>query len=144
MNKCVTRHRQTGLSLLEVLVSVVILSIGLLGSAGLIANGLKSSNTAYYRSQATILASDMLDRMRANLPNSRTNRLTEASYYVVTLAGNCGGGGLAYQECTSWRQLLASTLPSGTGSIAVDNNGFVTITIQWGNPAESLVTTSRL
>jgi len=136
--------RQTGVTLLEVLISVVILSIGLLGSAGLIMNGLKNSNTAYYRSQATVLAYDILDRMRANLPNERTSRLTQAGYYVVALNGSCGASGLAHQECTEWRQMIAATLPSGTGSVAVATDGVVTVTIQWNTPADTFITTSRL
>lgn len=138
------RATQSGVTLLEVLISIVILSIGLLGVAGMIMNGLKNSNTAYYRSQATVLASDILDRMRANLPNERTSRLTQAGYYVVALNGSCGASGLANQECTEWRQLIASTLPSGTGSVAVATDGVVTVTIQWNSPTETFVTTSRL
>jgi type IV pilus assembly protein PilV len=139
------RHsRQSGVSLLEVLISIVILSIGLLGSAGLIMNGLKNSNTAYYRSQATILASDILDRMRANLPNDRTPRLTQAGYYVVALNGSCGASGMPYQDCTQWRQLIASTLPDGKGAVAVSADGIVTVTIQWNSPADTFITTSRL
>jgi type IV pilus assembly protein PilV len=56
--------RQDGATLLEVLVSIVIVALGLLGYAGLQAVSIKSSNTAYYRSQATMLAYDVIDRMR--------------------------------------------------------------------------------
>lgn len=136
--------RQTGVTLLEVLISVVILSIGLLGTAGLIMTGLKNSNTAYYRSQATILAADILDRMRANLPNDRTSRLTEAGYYVVALNADCGASGLPHQECAEWKQVIAAALPSGTGSVAVSTDGVATITIQWNNAADTFVTRSRL
>lgn len=59
-----TSSRQKGSTLLEVLVSIVIVALGLLGYAGLQAVSIKSSNTAYYRSQATMLAYDLIDRMR--------------------------------------------------------------------------------
>lgn len=133
-----------GFSLIEVLIAILILSVGLMGNAGLVAASLKNSNSAYYRSQASVLAADILDRMRANLPNDRTLRLTEAAYYIVTVNGNCGGSGLANTECTEWRQSIAATLPAGTGAVSVSNTGLTTIIIQWGNPTESFVTTSML
>jgi type IV pilus assembly protein PilV len=137
-------HTNRGFSLIEVLIAILVLSMGLLGNAGLVAASLKNSNTAYYRSQASLQAADILDRMRANLPNDRTLRLAEAAYYIVTLNGTCGGSGLANTECTEWRQSIAATLPAGTGAVSVSNTGLTTITIQWGNPTESFVTTSML
>jgi type IV pilus assembly protein PilV len=135
---------QQGFSLIEVMVAVLVLSLGLLGNAGLVAASLKNSNTAHFRSQATILAADILDRMRANLPNDRTQRMTEAAYYIVSLNGSCGGSGLPNTECTEWRQAIAATLPSGKGGVTVSNSGTVTVTIQWGTPTENFVTSSAL
>ncbi|NOS87695.1 MAG: type IV pilus modification protein PilV [Methylococcaceae bacterium] len=57
---------ERGFTLIEVLVAMVVLSIGLLGLAGLQATSLKSNQSAYHRSQATQLAYEMADRMRAN------------------------------------------------------------------------------
>ncbi len=57
---------QCGFSLLEVLVAVVILSIGLLGMAGIQLKGLSSNNSANLRTQATLLANDLAERMHAN------------------------------------------------------------------------------
>ena len=67
-------QRNAGFSLLEVLISIVILSIGLLGTAGLMGASLRSTNTAYYRSQATVLADDIMDRMRANITQARAQQ----------------------------------------------------------------------
>jgi len=55
-----------GFTLIEALIAVVILAIGLLGIAGLQATNLKNNQSAYNRSQATLLAYDMADRIRAN------------------------------------------------------------------------------
>jgi len=55
-----------GFSLIEVLVAVVILSIGLLGLGALQATGINNTNNAYFRSQATVLANSLIERMRAN------------------------------------------------------------------------------
>lgn len=62
-----SRRLQGGTSLLEVLIAVVILSIGLLGLAGLQVASLRVNQGAMQRSQATILAYDMLDRMRSDV-----------------------------------------------------------------------------
>ncbi len=60
------RSRQSGFSLLEVLIAIVITSIGLLGLAAMQATGLRNNHSAYHRSQATVLAYDIADRMRSN------------------------------------------------------------------------------
>src|ERR1700733_499043 len=58
--------RSGGFTLIEVLVSMVILSIGLLGIAKLMLFSSRSNDSAYLRSQATELAYEILDNMRAN------------------------------------------------------------------------------
>ena len=62
---------QRGATLIEVLVAMLVLSIGLLGLAGMQMTALKSNQSAYYRSQATVLAYDIIDRMRANRADAR-------------------------------------------------------------------------
>jgi type IV pilus assembly protein PilV len=58
--------KQKGVSLLEVLISVLVLSVGLLGLGGLQLYALKGSNNAHFRTTASILASDLSDRIRIN------------------------------------------------------------------------------
>ena len=55
-----------GASLIEVLVAMVILAIGMLGLAGLQLSSMNNNQSAFYRSQATFLANDKLDRVRVN------------------------------------------------------------------------------
>ena len=62
---CLPRH-QVGMTLIEVLVTVLILAIGLLGSAGIQLNALKYTDSSRMTSQASFIAYDMLDRIRAN------------------------------------------------------------------------------
>lgn len=59
-------HRQFGLSLIEVLISILVLSIGLLSLGGLQISSLKGSNNAHFRTMASLAATDLADRMRAN------------------------------------------------------------------------------
>lgn len=81
------RHRNhSGFTLIEVLVTVVVVSIGLLGLAGLQINGLRANVSSEARSKATLLASDIIERMRAN-PVGITNN----NYANITTAGaDCG------------------------------------------------------
>lgn len=65
MNKRISQ-RAAGFTLLEILVAILILSIGLLGLASLQASGLRSNHSGYLRSKATIFAYEMADRLRAN------------------------------------------------------------------------------
>lgn len=59
-------RRQTGFGLLEVLISVVVLSIGLLGLSALLVNAIKNNQSSLQRTQATMLTYLMFDAMRAN------------------------------------------------------------------------------
>ncbi len=58
---------QTGFTLVEVLVALVVLSVGMLGIAGLYVEGLRASKTSIYRTTAVTLAADMANRIRANI-----------------------------------------------------------------------------
>ncbi|MFP5393688.1 MAG: type IV pilus modification protein PilV, partial [Gammaproteobacteria bacterium] len=58
--------RQRGFSLIEIMVTLVVMSIGLLGLGGIILTSMKNNQSAEARTQATVLVNDILDRMRAN------------------------------------------------------------------------------
>lgn len=117
-----------GFSLLEVLVAIVVLSIGLLGLAGLMASGLKNAHSAYHRTQATWLAYDVLDRMRAN------RQVALAGGYNLALGATPGGSGLAATDLSEWDTALTETLPAGDGSISVTTaSRAVTIIVQWND-----------
>ena len=127
-----------GFTLIEVLVTLLIMSVGLLGLAGMQLTSLKNTESAYQRSQAAQLAYDMLDRMRANKtgvtdthydsidttpPGSYTDCKTNVCTDPATMATFDDG---------DWHAQLASTLPLGTGSVAGNGAGSVfTITVTW-------------
>jgi type IV pilus assembly protein PilV len=116
--------RQRGLSLIEVLVAVVIISLGLLGMAGLQASSMRGSQSAVYRAQAVQFAADMAERMRANLGDSR-------NYALALGASAPTGANVLDLDRADWLARLA-TLPGGLGSIAIDAvNNIATITVQW-------------
>ena len=64
--------KNIGFTLIEVLVAMLVLAVGLLGLAGLQATSLRNNQSAYNRSQATQLAYDIADRMRANISGKAT------------------------------------------------------------------------
>lgn len=136
---------QAGFSLLEVLIAVAIMALGLLGLAGLQAQGLKNNHSAYVRSQAALFAYDMVDRLRAD-------RVTAiAGSYNLTMAAVAPAGStLVDTERAGWLGQLA-VLPSGDGSIDVTSAGVATVTVQWndsratgGSATESLQVVSKL
>jgi type IV pilus assembly protein PilV len=107
-------RNERGFTLLEVLIALLILSIGLLGLAALQTVGLRSNQMAVMRTQATHQAYDMTDRMRAN-PVA-----TDASEYVITTGqspADTAATGQAMQDLTDWRGMV-QTLPGGSSSIS--------------------------
>lgn len=113
-----------GLTLIEVLVAVLVLSIGLLGMGALISVGIKNNQSAYFRTQATVLAYDILDRMRAN------RNAAQAGGYNVAVGAGAAGAGQANTDLTEWKNALA-LLPGGDGGIACNAVGTCTVTVQW-------------
>jgi len=106
-------------------VAVVILAIGLLGIAGLQATSIRNNNSAYLRSQATILAYDIIERMRAN------NTLAKNGSYGVAMGSSGSGTGMALIDVTEWKTVLGQMLPSGDGSVIVDLAGNATVVVRW-------------
>lgn len=128
--------RQGGFTLVEVLVTVIVLAIGLLGLAGLQLNGMRYTHSAYQRSQATILTNDIIDRMRANRATAEDGAYDiaiGAAASEVSCRGtetNCTPANLAAADLFEWKQALAAVLPAGDGAVQQDG-GSLTVTIQW-------------
>lgn len=107
------RRRAAGVTLIEVLVAVLVLSIGLLGYAALLAFSLKANQSANFRTQATVLAYEALDMIRANRVNAQFYR-RDWNWSAPTATGP--GAGQAIADITGWTQRLA-ILPGGQGRI---------------------------
>jgi len=139
------RKRQSGFTLLEVLVALVVLSIGLLGIGKLVLVSSKGNDSAYMRSQATAFAYSILDDMRAN-----RDQALAGAYIVATgayagaqdcVTGTCSPSQLVVSDLQSWKTTLGQQLPSGDGSVTTatvvgadgQNRTTATITVQWND-----------
>lgn len=128
-------HRARGFTLVEALVALVVLSIGLLGVAALQLTSLRSNHGSAMRSQATFLAYDIIDRMRAN------REAALAGQYDIALGAENDAETLAGDDITAWKQNIARTLPAidnegeaepADGSVA-RNGDIFTVTIRWAD-----------
>jgi type IV pilus assembly protein PilV len=120
-----------GLTLVEILVALLVLSIGLLGLAGLQTASLRFNTSAYFRTQATALAYSLADRMRANRQAALDGAYTFGFEADPPACGVPDGSGtVPQQEIAAWRNALACSLPQSTGSVAQNGNVF-TFTVRW-------------
>jgi type IV pilus assembly protein PilV len=102
-----SRHHSAGFTLAEVLIALLIVSVGMLGVAAILLQGLRASRSGIARTQAVTLASDVADRIRAN-------RTTTDAY---DCDGACdageGGNAVAIADLSAWRDTVAARLPGG-------------------------------
>lgn len=135
-----SRQHARGMTLVEALVALVVLSVGLLGIAGMQMTTLRNNLGAHLRSQATVLAYDITDRMRVN----RSQALANA--YVVGFGAAPAGASIEEIDLRAWKQSLANTLPGGDGRIQRVGNTF-RITITWTEAnagAQSFITHTQI
>ncbi len=118
---------QKGAGLIEVLVTVLILATSLLAMGALQSRSLQFNHSAYLRSQANIIAYDILDRMRINKPEENLG-----SYdHDLDDAKPGAGGDLAQRDLNEWLTFVERNLPGGKGAIDCDNERVCTITLEW-------------
>lgn len=120
-------RRQRGVTMMEVLVSVLVLAIGLMGMAALQSASLRYNHSAYLRTVSNNLAYDMADRMRAN-----RDAALDGDYDIAYADAAPTGATVAEEDVAEWRADITQTLPSSSGEITVDAaTGVATIGIRW-------------
>lgn len=119
LNHITTTPQQAGFTLLEVLIALLVLSIGLLGLAALQTTGLRSNQMASMRTTATHLAYDVTDRMRAN-----PTQVADGEYVITDTQapGDTSATGQALTDLTEWHDDVTG-LPGGKASITYCNAG---------------------
>ena len=128
---------QRGFSIVEVMVALLVLSVGMLGIAGLYVTTLRASGSALFRTHAVNFAADMADRIRAN-PTAREAYEGAAADNNCAEGSACAPAALAADDVFRWQQQVAAILP-GQGTVAVDGAGTLrtyTITVSWAEPTE--------
>lgn len=130
---------QRGFSLVEVLIALIIMSVGMLGIASLYVQSMQAGRTALFRHSAVTLAGDVADRIRAN-PTA------VAAYTGVGVNGGCIAGNtncsnvqMAAQDILLWKQQAVDSLPNGDVTINIDNTvnpPVYTIAVTWDEPGE--------
>ena len=150
-----TRHRQSGSSLLEVLIAVLILSFGLLGIAGMQASALRNNQSAAERSQVVFMTYSLLDAMRANIDTSKTPHEFRPTEYTAVLGGwTCEapeGTSLATKDASRWIKNLQANLGSSACGKLTCNLNTCTVEVRWddsrgtsGSDAQIIETRSQL
>ncbi|MBQ0933357.1 type IV pilus modification protein PilV [Ideonella sp. 4Y16] len=143
-------HQQRGASLIEVLVSILVVSLGVVAMGGLLASATRLGKASEMRAVASLMASDIADRMKANVGAARSSLYDHTDAFVsppatptpvnCALPLNCQPKELADQDMAQWRLSLLNALPSGTGYVRYDAGaldaagGAVDVWVAWLDP----------
>ena len=134
------KKRQNGFNLVEVLIALIIMSIGMLGIAGLYVNSLQTGRTSMFRHQAITLAGDVADRIRANATAGTAYTLAGSDKSCVSSTADCSAADMAANDIFLWSQQAADSLPAGR--VTITRNGTpsppeYTITVTWDEPGST-------
>lgn len=133
-------HGMRGFSMIEVLVTLLIISLALLGTAGLQAYSMRLSQGGQFRTQAVFLAADLAERMEANKPAAVAGNYVVAQSSVPSavnttcLDGACAPAVMATFDLSQWENAIAATLPQSSWTVAqtvIGNPTTYTITVSW-------------
>jgi type IV pilus assembly protein PilV len=150
------RTKQSGFTLIEVLIAILVLAFGLLGFALLQTMNVRFTKSAQQRTVATNLAYELVDIMRSQRSQgSFYNAIKTTSFPVAVPADGCVRSNDASPSANiaRWKCEVVSALPEGTANVTLLANGEVTVVVNWGDanwdpdPADrnsSVTVTSRL
>jgi len=128
---------ERGFSLIEVLIALIIMSVGMLGIASLYVQSMQAGRTSLFRHNAVTLAGDVADRMRANPTGANAYTGGGADNNCIAQGTNCSNVQMAAQDIFGWTQQAIDTLPNGLVAITFDNTvnpPSYTIAITWDEP----------
>lgn len=151
------RQQERGATLLEVLITMLIVSFALLGIAGLQLASVRYQQTSHLRSTAITQVQIMAERIRTNANalsgsvDASAYRAANAYAAATTIPADpvCGLGSTsctsaqsAQRDLREWRQVLAQELPGGRGSLFTVTSGLITsvgartVTVMWTEKAQ--------
>ena len=141
-NRSTMRSSQRGFSMIEVLVTMLIVSLALLGTAGLQAYSMRLNQGGQFRTQAVFLAADLAERIEANrtaaVAGSYVLATSSSANVLSTVCqtGACAQSALATFDLSQWQNAVAASLPQASWSVAqtvAGNPSTYTITISWAD-----------
>ncbi|MEO8022842.1 type IV pilus modification protein PilV [Polaromonas sp.] len=154
------RARESGSTLLEVLISIVISSVALLALAGSSASALRYTKMSQYRATATLLAGDLAERMRANKGQAAREETAASGFFAGaydfnatsfarqatnanfpaelcnTAASSCTPAQIAELDMAQWRLLVRTQLPEGSVFVSRQEDAIAAdVWMAWRDPA---------
>ena len=132
--------RQHGFSLVEVLIALIIMSVGMLGIASLYVQSMQAGRTSLFRHNAVTLAGDVADRIRANRTAGAAYTLGGADNGCIAGTATCTAPEMAAQDILIWEAQADDTLPNG--DVTVNRNAATTppeytISVTWDEPGQA-------
>lgn len=130
------KNQAGAVGMLELLIAVMITSIGLLGIAGAQLNSLRTANELMARTQAMELSNDMIDRMRLDRDTALSGSydtpyvLPEVDPDAPVVAAT-----FADTEVEAWRASIVELIPGAEGQVSVTGQ-VASVGIRWGDPAD--------
>lgn len=143
-------RRAQGLSLIEVLIALIVFSVGLLGVAAMLVSAVRGNHQAYHHSQAVYVANSMADGIRANL--AAVNSGAYNTGWISTSSGaactSCNSESLAARDLDTWATMASQRLPDGAIRIRCEPleaagmpssayNGTCTLGVRWGEVGDT-------
>ncbi len=131
-----TTRNHVGFSLIEVLIALVIMSVGMLGIAGLYVEGMNAGRTSIFRHHAVTLASDVADRIRANPRAGPAYAGDPGNNNCVLGNVDCDPEEMAANDIDLWKIQADDMLPNGdvtvtyAGGVGVVPSTY-TIVVSW-------------
>jgi type IV pilus assembly protein PilV len=146
-----TFSRQSGISMVEALVALVVLSIGMLGIASLYVSSLQAGRTALLRTQAVNLVNDMMDRIRSNTAGrkgydlSEIDEPAEQDCVASEKDTNCTPAQLAEDDLAKWILSIDDLLPGANEDVDVTLGGGAAkyspdtyvVSVSWQEPGDT-------
>ena len=133
--------QQRGFSLVEVLIALIIMSVGMLGIAGLYVQSMQAGRTSMFRHNAVTLAGDVADRIRANPRAAAAYAGGGADNGCVDMGIDCNEAAMAANDIFLWAEQATDSLPNG--NIVIIFDGAVVpptydIAVNWTEPGVNL------
>lgn len=129
-------RNQRGVTLLEIMISLLVASLGILGVASLQYAGMKSAQEGYFFSAAALLADDIAERIRVNSTAKNAYAQAMASSYTAGRnceTSQCSASQMAAYDVQQWLAAVAARLPNSAGAVAytAGSPAQYAITVRW-------------